>query len=584
MAVPKIRGKTKREAGMVLHRMARWLLAALLAIPTIAAAQTPSTPATSASAPATNNQLLSSGQLEALVSPIALYPDSLLSNVLMASTYPLEVVQAERWLNQNKNLSGDALRAAVNKQTWDESVKALIATPSALAMMNSEIDWTQKLGDAVLAQQPEVAAAIQRLRLRAEDNGKLMTTPQQTVTVLQDGGGGGQRTVVIEQASDDTVYVPAYDPGVVFGSWPYPEYPPYYWGYPDYWGYGVGAGVLARGLWFGAGYALGNWGSGGYGWGGRVNWGNGGIVRNWPRATPYNVTNINNIGNRVGNNWQHNPSHRLGVGYNNSNVAQRFGDANRAAQRGNLANNRGNLGGNLAAGAGGLAAGAALRGAANRQGAGAGNRAGNRQAGNRAQAGNRQAGNRQAGNRQAGNRQAANRQAGNRQAANRQAGNRQAANRQAGNRQAANRPAGNRQAQRPSGGNRQAFRGGGGGGGFRGGAGARASVGRAGGGFGGGGGGRGGGGRRSDIALKHDIVLLGHLDDGLGFYRFVYNGSDKPYVGVIAQEVQSVVPSAVTQGRDGYLRVDYGKIGVKFETYDAWMASGAHVPAGPHVH
>jgi hypothetical protein len=112
--------------------------------------------------------------------------------------------------------------------------------------------------------------------------------------------------------------------------------------------------------------------------------------------------------------------------------------------------------------------------------------------------------------------------------------------------------------------------GGGGGGGFRGG--------------GGGGRGGGGGGRRSDIALKHDVVLLGHLDSGLGFYRFSYNGSDKAYVGVIAQEVQTVVPQAVARGRDGYLRVFYDRLGLKFETYDRWIASGAYVPAGVPVH
>lgn len=97
-------------------------------------------------------------------------------------------------------------------------------------------------------------------------------------------------------------------------------------------------------------------------------------------------------------------------------------------------------------------------------------------------------------------------------------------------------------------------------------------------------GGGGGGGRRSDIALKHDIVLLGHLDNGLGFYRFTYNGSHKPYVGVIAQEVQLVTPQAVVRGRDGYLRVFYGAIGVKFETYDRWLATGAQVPAGILIH
>jgi len=113
--------------------------------------------------------------------------------------------------------------------------------------------------------------------------------------------------------------------------------------------------------------------------------------------------------------------------------------------------------------------------------------------------------------------------------------------------------------------------GGGGGGGFRGGGG--------GGGFrGGGGGGRGGGGRRSDVALKHDITLLGHLDNGLGFYRFSYYGSDKAYVGVMAQEVQTVMPEAVVRGRDGYLQVFYDKLGLKFETYNHWLASGARIP------
>src|SRR5215831_1529443 len=137
----------------------------LLLVPAIATAQTPSAPA-----PAASDQLLKPQQLEALVSPISLYPNSLLSNVLMASTYPLEIVQAERWLTRNKNLGGDAQKAAVDKQPWDDSVKALIATPPVLAMMNTEIDWTQKLGDAVLAQQADLMAAIQRLRLRAQEN------------------------------------------------------------------------------------------------------------------------------------------------------------------------------------------------------------------------------------------------------------------------------------------------------------------------------------------------------------------------------------------------------------------------------
>jgi hypothetical protein len=539
---------------MFLRTIRRSLTALLLLlIPVIAMAQTPSSPAR-----APSDGLLKPEQIEALVSPIALYPDSLLSTVLMAATYPLEVVQAERWLTHNKSLSGDALKAATDKQAWDDSVKALIATPPVLAMMNAELDWTQKLGDAVLAQQTDVMDAIQRLRLRAQDNGKLTTTPEQKVTVEQQDN---RRTVVIEQASDDMVYVPAYDPGVVYGAWPYADYPPSYWGYPGYWGYpAIGAGVLARGLWLGTGYALGRWGSGNWGWGGRVNWGNGNIVRNWPRATPYNITNINNIGNNIGNTWQHNPAHRGGVRYNNASVQQRFGDANRRAG----AQQRGNLGSNLGAAAIGAGAGAALRGA---QRPGAGNRQAQRPG----------AGNRQAQRPGAGNRQAQRPGAGNRQAQRPSAGNRQAQRPSAGNRQAQRQRAANR----PSPG-RTAARGGGarsraqsiGGGGMRGG-----GM-RAGGGGGMRGGGGRGGGRRSDIRLKHDLVLLGHLDNGLGFYRFDYNGSDKAYVGVIAQEVQTVMPQAVRRDRDGYLRVFYDKLGVTFQTYDHWIASRARVPTG----
>ena len=538
----------------------------LLLIPAIAIAQSPSFPASVSS-----DQLLKPEQLEAVVSPIALYPDSLLSTVLMASTYPLEIVQAERWLTQNKSLSGDVLKASVDKQAWDDSVKALIATPPVLAMMSAELDWTQKLGDAVLAQQSDVMDAIQRLRLRAQENDKLTTTPEQKVTVEQQNN---RRTVVIEQASDDMVYIPAYDPAVVYGAWPYADYPPYYWGYPSYWGYpAIGTGVLARGLWLGAGYALGRWGSGNYGWGGRVNWGNGNIVRNWPRATPYNVTNVNNIANQVGNNWQHNPAHRRGVAYNNANVQQRFGDANRRAgaqQRGNLGN-QGNLASHLGAAAIGAGAGAALRGAQQR---GAANRqaqrpnAENRQA-QRPNSANRQAQRSNIENRQAQRSNTANRQAQRPNTANRQAQRPNTASRQAHRPSVANRPAQTRAAGRSFGGGARAQAiGRPGGGGMRaGGGGVRA----------GGGGGRG---RRSDIALKHDIVLLGHLDDGIGFYRFDYNGSDKAYVGVIAQEVQAIMPQAVRRDRDGYLRVFYDKLGVTFQTYDHWIASGARVPTG----
>ena len=181
-------------------------------------------------------------------------PDELLANVLAASTYPLEAVQADRWVKENKNLKGDALKAAVEKQAWDDSVKALAGTPDVLAMMSDKIDWTKNLGDAVLAQQPDVMDAIQRLRAKAHARNKLVTNKQQKVSVQQQEN---REVIVIEQAQPDTVYVPYYDPATVYGEWPYAEYPPYYFGYPSY----IGAGVVAAGLAFGAAWAIGRWGN-----------------------------------------------------------------------------------------------------------------------------------------------------------------------------------------------------------------------------------------------------------------------------------------------------------------------------------
>ena len=491
--------------------------------------QTPQTPS-SAPSPVPEPPALKPAELDALVAPIALYPDTLLSNVLMASTYPLEVVRADRWINQNKNLKGDALKAAAEKQDWDGSVKALVATPSVLQMMNEHLEWTQKLGEAFLAQQQDVMDAVQRLRSKAYDRKKLVTTKEQKVTVNQEQN---RRFIYIEPASADSIYVPYYEPQVVFGDWPYSDYPayPYDWGYPGY----IGAGIIAAGVAFGAAYALGRWATGGYwgsgGWwgGSRVNWGGGAI-------------DINR-GARV-EHWQHDARHRQGARYNNSNLQQRFGNANQ-------------------------------RPSGNRQGLGAG--ANRPNVGDRAQRTDRgRATNRQAGaGRTAGNRQVRNRSTA---ARNARSGGRAAhrgASRGGNFRPSAARGGGARFA---GGGHRAAavrggggFRGGGGGG-FRGGGGGGHR----------GGGGRGGG-RRSDLNLKHDVVLLGRLDNGLGYYRFAYNGSDKAYVGVIAQEVQVVRPDAVTRGSDGYLRVYYERLGLKFRTYDNWTASGAALPkiAGP---
>jgi hypothetical protein len=167
-----------------------------------AGAQAPSEDATAATA---DQQLLKPEELDQLVAPIALYPDALLAEVLMASTYPLEVVQADRWVRENKNLKGDTLKVAADKQEWDDSLKSLVATPSVLAMMSGKLDWTQKLGDAVLAQQPDVMDAIQRLRVKAQEQNKLKTTKEQIVTVKQEQS---KQVIAIESANPDTVYVP----------------------------------------------------------------------------------------------------------------------------------------------------------------------------------------------------------------------------------------------------------------------------------------------------------------------------------------------------------------------------------------
>ena len=133
-------------------------------------------------------RLLDQAALDQLVAPIALYPDTVLAQVLMASTYPLEVVQAARWQAANKKLKGDQLQQAADKQDWDASVKALVTAPNVLSMMNEELDWTTDLGNAMLAQQADVMDAIQRLRAKAQDNGKLATTKQQTVSTAQQEG------------------------------------------------------------------------------------------------------------------------------------------------------------------------------------------------------------------------------------------------------------------------------------------------------------------------------------------------------------------------------------------------------------
>jgi len=169
-------------------------------------------------------------ELEQLVAPIALYPDPLLSQVLMASTYPLQIVEAARWrAGQPQNLSDQQLAGLLADEPWDPSVKAVAAFPDVLEMMNEKISWTGRLGNAFLDQQEDVMAAVQRLRARAQAAGNLQSGSQQTVTV-----SGSPSVIAIAPAQPDTIYVPIYNPTVIYGPWPYPGYVPYYWHPPRY--------------------------------------------------------------------------------------------------------------------------------------------------------------------------------------------------------------------------------------------------------------------------------------------------------------------------------------------------------------
>lgn len=322
----------------------------------------------------TTAALLKPEQLDQLVAPIALYPDTLLAEVIMASTYPLEVIEGERWVKANASLKGEQLKAAADQQTWDQSIKSLTVTPDVLAMMSSKLDWTQKLGDAVLAQQADVMDAVQRLRLKAQASDKLKTTKEQTVTKTQEGS---KEVIVIEPAIPDTIYVPYYDPAVVYGGWPYPAYPPYYFPVPGY----IAGAAIATGLAFGAGYTVGRWVSGGYRWGGGMNWGGGNININRP-------INLNNNNINSNNNWQHNPDHRHGVQYHNDAVRQKFGGNNNARPgRDQRMDFRGRDGQQVLKPGGADRPGAGQRPepnrAGDRQGDRGGDRSGNRQAGDR---------------------------------------------------------------------------------------------------------------------------------------------------------------------------------------------------------
>ncbi len=278
------------------------LASLLLALP--AGLQAQQAPAAAAPGQASAGQAaktFSQQELDQLLAPIALYPDPLIAQILMASTYPLEVVQAARWVKDNPKITGKALEDAMATQPWDPAVKALTTVPQVLNQMNDKLDWTQKLGDAFLAQQKDVLATVQALRAKADAAGNLKSTEQQVVKKEQQGS---QTTYIIESPKPDVVYVPTYNPSVVYGPWWYPAAPPYYV-YPPSYVYPPGVAFVTGAL---IGAAI--WGN--------CNWGGGNVDVNVSRYNNFNRTNINN------GNWNHNVNHRQGVAYRDQKVAQQY--------------------------------------------------------------------------------------------------------------------------------------------------------------------------------------------------------------------------------------------------------------------
>jgi hypothetical protein len=334
-------------------------------------------------------------QLDSLVAPIALYPDSLLSQTLVASTYPLEIIQLQQWLDKHQDLASNQqkLTEAVKKQPWDASIQAMAALPDVVKRLADDIQWTTDLGNAFLAQQSDVMDAVQRMRKKAQDKGALQSNEQQNVQVQT---VESKQVIVIEQANPQVIYVPSYDPVYVYGPaiYPYPAiyYPPYY-----------GAWYTAAAISFGVGIAMGwAWG-GGWGWG--CGWGGGDIninrnnnfnrntnIGGGNRVNPLGSGNRGNLGgnrrnpgggNRVnplggsGNKWQHDPSHRGGTPYADRNTANRFGGTTRGDS---LANRQRSARSQIGRQGGSLASTSRAGGVGNRgtvgSGAGFGDRAG----------------------------------------------------------------------------------------------------------------------------------------------------------------------------------------------------------------
>jgi hypothetical protein len=269
-----------------------------------------------AAEPATSNEStpapLPQEKLDSLLAPIALYPDQLLAQTLMASTYPLDVVAAARFVTDNRDLKGDALDKAVAEKDWDPSVQSLTGFPQVLEMMNDKLDWTQELGNAFLADKERVMQTVQTLRQKAEAAGNLESNEQQTIVKEK-------QTIIIEPAKTEVVYVPTYNPTVVYGTWWAPAYPPYYYPPPAYY-YPPGTALVAGAIGFGIGYAIAD---NHWGWS-NCNWHGGDIDININKNNTF-INNNAEFKNKVKNgNWEHNPSQRKGVAYGDAKTREQY--------------------------------------------------------------------------------------------------------------------------------------------------------------------------------------------------------------------------------------------------------------------
>ncbi len=273
-----------------MKKYAMYLIFSLLLVVTGAFAQN--------APPAEGNPTFSQQELDQMLAPIALYPDPLLSQILMAATYPLEVVEAARWSSANPALTGDAAVQAVANQNWDPSVKSLVAFPQVLQTLDQKIEWTERLGDAFLAQQSQVMDTVQKLRQKAQQVGNLSSNSQ--IQVTQSDG-----SIEVAAANPEVVYVPYYDPAVVYGSWWWPDYPPVYWApWPGYGWYGGFAWGIGIGI--GADFYFGSWG--------------------WRDHRVYDHDHDHRY-SRESHPWQHDPGHRHGVPYRDASLNRQFGRA-----------------------------------------------------------------------------------------------------------------------------------------------------------------------------------------------------------------------------------------------------------------